>query len=342
MLPAVLAVLGGACMGTYPVFVKTPAMRAANIHPFVFQGYKSLWVFVVGIALVAWRAASGISPAYVFTPWAVASACAWVPAGFSLIAAIPRIGVGTAVLIFDSTTTLVSFFTFWLVFHEPIKSHTLPNGYVFYMAPLYMLSALVGMAALVILPARFAETAKLAEPLLVSTEEAGASAGMRSRTAAGYAFAVLAGLCSATQFGLVTIGKRVAASEGVPAEALDPLGSWTASFGIGSVLINAIFLAVVCSSATPPKLQPSVTIVPGSAAGLFYCASMVLTTLAVQLGGNAVIMAQRNAMSLVVSGAWGVLWYREIRGRALAAWVFAALVTVTSVMALGFEKLAPH
>ncbi len=83
------------------------------------------------------------------------------------------------------------------------------------------------------------------------------------------------------------------------------------------------------------------TLLPGSAAGLLYGAALLLTTAAVQLGGNAVVMAQRNAMSLVVSGLWGVLWYREIRGTALLVWCVMALLTVACVVGLGFEKLPP-
>ena len=339
-LPSLLAMLGGACMGTYPVFVKTPAMRAAKVHPFIFQGYKSVWVLIVGGVLVLARFASGAEPVYVFTPWGVASACAWVPAGMSLIAAIPKIGVGTAVLIFDSTTTLVSFFVFWLVFQEPIKTHELPGGGVYYLAPVYMVGACLGMAGLIILPAKCSgANPKLAEPLLGTSALAAPAPSAAQQAAAGYALAAVAGVLSATQYGLVTIGKQVATASGVPPEALDPLGSWTASFGVGAVAVNALALGALCSAPNPPAPQTAVTLLPGSAAGLLYCAALVLTTLAVQLGGNAVITAQRNAITLIVSGAWGVLWYKEIRGRALVGWAASALFTVTMTLALGFEKL---
>ncbi len=313
-LPAVLATLGGACMGTYPVFVKTPAMRAAHVHPLVFQGYKSAWVLIIGILLIAWRSTFGTDPAYVFTPWGIASACAWVPAGFSLIASIPRVGVGTAVLIFDSTTTLVSFFVFWLVFHEPIRTHELPNGFVYYLAPLYMLGALAGMAGLVLLPPMFDQAPKtLVEPLLPSAEKAAPpTLDVRERSASksrsemlrmiqesaaraaiptaseiarvrleGYSLAVLAGVLSAAQFGMVTVGKKQAAIDGVPAEALDPLGSWTASFGLGAVVVNALALVALCTCGHAPKLQLEVRRVPGAPAARLLLARYLPAVLAV-------------------------------------------------------------
>eukprot|EP00326_Haptolina_ericina_P026183 CAMPEP_0181175888 /NCGR_PEP_ID=MMETSP1096-20121128/4324_1 /TAXON_ID=156174 ORGANISM="Chrysochromulina ericina, Strain CCMP281" /NCGR_SAMPLE_ID=MMETSP1096 /ASSEMBLY_ACC=CAM_ASM_000453 /LENGTH=82 /DNA_ID=CAMNT_0023263915 /DNA_START=379 /DNA_END=627 /DNA_ORIENTATION=+ len=47
---------------------------------------------------------------------------------------------------------------------------------------------------------------------------------------------------------------------------------------------------------------------------------------------------QINAFSLVTSGLWGMLWYREIRGRAAAAWLVAAAFTATMTVLLGCEK----
>ena len=79
---------------------------------------------------------------------------------------------------------------------------------------------------------------------------------------------------------------------------------------------------------------------PASAAGVFYCWSMVLTTLAVQRGGNATVLAQRNAASLVVSGLWSLLYYREIRGVAALAWALSAVLTMICVVLLGLEKAA--
>ena len=42
------ALLGGLFMGTYPVPIKTPAVIKANVHPVIFQLYKSTVVFICG------------------------------------------------------------------------------------------------------------------------------------------------------------------------------------------------------------------------------------------------------------------------------------------------------
>lgn len=92
-------------------------------------------------------------------------------------------------------------------------------------------------AGLIVLPQWLAERpSAMAEPLITSGEKDVASPSPpRSlrlplvNNTVGYALAALAGLLSATQYALVTLGKRVVASP----QALDPLGSWTASFGLG-------------------------------------------------------------------------------------------------------------
>ena len=52
-------------------------------------------------------------------------------------------------LVTAATGSLLSFFVFWLGFHEPIKAHTGPNGGTFYVAPIYMTGCLIGMMGLV-------------------------------------------------------------------------------------------------------------------------------------------------------------------------------------------------
>ena len=363
--PSALAMAGGFMIGTYPIFVKTPAVLKAKVHPAAFQAYKSFWVALTGAAMVTMRWARGQEPVYAFTWWAVIAACAWLPAGMCLISATPRAGVGGAVLIFDGSTTLLSFVVGLAAFHEELKEHITDDGKPFYLAQYYLALLLVGMAGLVVLPrwvaascgrARALHPADgLAETLLAppaasssssSSSSGGGGGGSSSATPWwGYLLAVGAGTFSAVQYGLVTTGKKLAGASpsAYDKQALDPLGSWTATFGLAALLLNLLLVlglrgAAAALGTPPPDLKLPLVWREASAAGLCYTMSVLLTTTAVNLGGNAVVLAQRNAVSLVTSGAWGLLWYREWSGLAALAWCAAAAVTMASVILLGFEK----
>ena len=77
---------------------------------------------------------------------------------------------------------------------------------------------------------------------------------------------------------------------------------------------------------------------PGAGAGIFWSVANLFGTLAVLRGGNALAVAQINAASLISSGLWGLLYYREIRGRAALYWCAAAVFTGAMTVMLSFEK----
>ena len=79
-------------------------------------------------------------------------------------------------------------------------------------------------------------------------------------------------------------------------------------------------------------------LLPGSGAGICWSIANITVTYAFLLGGNAITNAQASGVSLITSGAWGLLWYREIRGRPAGAWVAAAAFTAGMIVLLGFEK----
>ena len=56
-------------------------------------------------------------------------------------------------------------------------------------------------------------------------------------------------------------------------------------------------------------------------------------------GGNMVEGPTMTSIQLVISGAWGILWYKEVECRVeIATWVVAACWTVAMVLLLGMEK----
>ena len=60
--------------------------------------------------------------------------------------------------------------------------------------------------------------------------------------------------------------------------------------------------------------------------------------LLVDIPGARVPVQKINASSLIVSGLWGLVWYREIRGKAAIAWVASAAFTAVMTVLLGMEK----
>lgn len=367
-----LAVAGGAANGTFPIFIKTPAVLAANVHPIVFQLYKSSWVAIVGISFVLIRLIRGMQ--VTFTPWAFASAASWIPSGVSTIIAVPLIGVGSAVLVTAGVGSALSFLVFWLGFHEDIKVHTI-GGHEYVFAPWYMLGCLIGMAGLVgAHQGSVRDLARHGDPRLTavnaasrplaledgSSSEEGPSSpvegqkpigGSRAhvwRALLGYIAAAVSGVFSSTQFGLVEYGKRETDGAHQPAgsppdERFDALGSWLGAFGVSAVFCTLVGYALVwcyelTHGRTRPSLQLRVMAAPGSAAGIFWSIANVFSVLAVLRGGNAVTMAQINAASLITSGLWGLLWYREMHGLWAVLWVAAAAFTATMTVLLGFEK----
>lgn len=168
-----------------------------------------------------------------------------------------------------------------------------------------------------------------------------ATAADRRSLLLGYLLACIAGCFAAGMYTVVAIAKRGATS----AESVDPLGSWGVSFGLGAALGTIVAAALVaCTYAAAgwplPPMRWGVAWVPGASAGIVWTVGNVFTTLAVAGGGSAVVMAQNQATNLVTAGLWGLVLYREHKGRAALAWAAAALFTVAMVVLLSFEKVA--
>ena len=362
------AVLSGVGNGTFPVFIKTKKVLAAGVHPVVFQFYKSAWVCLFGVSLIVVRLIR--QQPLSFTPWAAASAAAWIPAGVTTIIAVPLIGVGSAVLATSAVSSTLSFLVFWLIFHESVKVHDI-FGLKFPIAPFYLLGALLGMGGLIWsqqFSARQLSNAKAtagqkhsgiepdAKTPLISV--AGDDAQNKNRICSGsrllnvtlgFGAASLAGFFSSLQYGVVSVGRLVTQTKYTNAtstaldEQFDALGCWTGAFGVSALVCTLAAWAVVslwefCHSRPAPSLQLRVMWAPGAGAGVFWSMANLFATLAVLRDGNALVMAQINAASLIVSGLWGLLWYREIQGRAVISWIVSALFTGTMIVLLGFEK----
>jgi glucose uptake protein GlcU len=364
------AAMGGIFMGSYPVPIKAPSVLEADVHPLVFQIFKSSWVLLTGLFFLLHKGRTS----YVFTWWAIGSAAAWIPSGLCTIYAVPRCGVSVAVLTTCGVNAVSAFLIFWLVFGESVRTHEI-GGAKFVIAPFYMAMVLVGMAGMIFGPSkckRMQATGSAASAaLLVSPADSSddgntlvvrkPTSSFTPRFVAGLVAAACGGIASTAQYGLVTVGKHWEQTKAgcrcnttlCPpelTEAFDNFGSWMVTFGIGAAAVTFGLYALLagarrassgCQHGGPP-LHLRTLAVPGSIAGLCWCLGNFGNTAAVVNGGNSVVTAQTVSIQLTTSGLWGILYYKEARGAAAVVWLLSALWTLTFVFLLGQEKLPSH
>ena len=162
------AMLGGIFMGTYPVPIKTPAVLKADVHPVIFQLYKSTVVFICGFLfliprLIDPRLGPGCTmatsqpgtkdvPVFVFTYWGIVSAAGWIPAGLGTIFAVPIIGVSFEICIAAGSSSILQFLAFWLILGEKIKVYSCGKNCTFYMAPVWLCLIILSMCGMVYSP----------------------------------------------------------------------------------------------------------------------------------------------------------------------------------------------
>lgn len=382
-----LAAQYGLFMGSYPVPIKTPRVLAADVHPIVFQCYKSAWVMLTGFLFAIPVYAQGKQ--LHLTWWAIPSAACWVPSGTCTIASVMLNGVSLSIVLNSASAAVGTFLVFWLVLDSPIKKHMI-GGHEVVLAPVWLAGCVLGMIFLVygpFLPAfcrrKFGSTqprsvevvspiADMApdagNPLLVDAVDGGSTDkranGSIVQFVLGVFLAVLAGLCGAAQYAVISIGRayeeRKAGCCGVDAgcvrnqtacpvaltDAFNPLGSWSFTFGLGAAFVATVLLGLLgayrlATGQALPSLELEVMRVPGSAAGLLWVVGNLGGELSVlnKHGGNAIEVPTMTAIQLIVSGAWGIIWYREVRGWSeIAVWVLAALWTLAMVLLLGMER----
>ena len=410
-----LAILAGICNGIYPVPIKAPRVLALRPHPVVFQAYKTSWVLVCGLGLVAARSGGGGS-SFVFSAWGVVSAMCWIPAGLLTIYSVPIIGVGPAIVLNNATNAAASFLFFWLAApsHDAaMKLRNLPaalGGGTFFAAPLYLAALVVGMAALVAAPrlplrrlcgvgaAATRQGASMRDlessppvvqlrkrnssssssssnnPPLASAAERAAAAPRGARTSAmvklsqqlrqqkqkqqssplsGVIASVLAGVASASRWGAVELGKRrekrIAEAIGTPEalaryeEMFASLGSWALSFGLGAAVVTGLCFAAVTmlrGKEGAPPLHLRALFAPASLASICWVMGSLFGTTAVELSGDIVAVPTMTTSALVTSGAFGLLYYKEMNSKWHGlVWCAAAAWTVASMLLLRGERV---
>jgi hypothetical protein len=355
-----MAIAGGALMATYPVFIKVPRVVAARVNPWIFQSYKSFWVFALAFIflLVNYLRAK---PLFIFTWWAVAAAALWVPAGFATIAAVGYCGVATTA-VFDAAVNSTVQFLVSLMLDQTMKTHGASNVP---FAPIYLAAVVVGMVGLILSPrvnfgpkveaaVKLNSNAPTASTISVSLglddvsvllpEETKPDPAARREYVVGVLLAMLAGLCSALKFAVKHIGSNLDTSDSATHKSkFGIFESYMISFGLGCAMVTPIFVSLFCLSQKAqhkelPSLEFPVMKIFGFLAGAVWFGAYMCQQAANDLGGQAGMGPAVNAIKLVVAGIWGLLYYREIKGPArITCWVLSAAWTITFVLLLSSE-----
>merc|ERR1712137_260810 len=168
---------------------------------------------------------------------------------------------------------------------------------------------------------------------------------------AGCILAVMAGVFSGLQFGVIQIGKKAMKPNctDCPAHDLyqhqfDTFGSYMVNFGIGTAIATPIYLGLLAipekmKGREAPPFHFDVLKIFGTIAGLCWVCGNVFQSSANNVGGGSVMGPANHAMQLITAGAWGLVYYREVKDpKRVLAWVFFALWTSVFVILFGREK----
>lgn len=333
-LALALAVLGGAAMGSYPVFLKTqPVLRAAP-HPLVFQLYKSAIVFATAwiFLIPRWWSRPAEEPLLVWSKWGLAAAAFWIPSGLGTIFAVQRLGMGLTMAINAATGSTASFVAFVALFGTRIREYSCGEGCTFTLAPVYLLATLLGIVAMVSassiatklgIRSRSGHNGLNRQKLRLSDASLVASNTIATETTTptgssrwwiGVASSLSAGLFAAVQWSAITVGQQSEQRQAMclddppscPAElreAFNVLGSWNVSFGTGAIVVTlALMFGREAATGERLDLHWPLLQTAGIYAGILWVVGNTLITLAVSAGGNAVVVAQAQSATIFFSG----------------------------------------
>jgi hypothetical protein len=355
-----LCIMGSTFMSSYPVFVKVPRVVAAHVNPMIFQSYKCFWVFVIGwiFLLVNYLRAK---PLFIFTWWAVSATALWVPAGFCTVAAVSMCGVATTSVLTNAVSAILNFLVD-LMLDKTMRTH---GAAKVPLAPFYLVAVVLGMVGLILSPrVRWGNKADAAvklnsnaptestmsisigleEASVLLQEEETKPDSSRREFVVGVLLAMTAGFLSAMKFTVHHFGKNMeSGSDNVEAE-FGVFESYMISFGVGCAITTPVYLAMFAlwtkgiQRKEFPSIEFPVMKTYGFLAGAVWFAAYMCQQAANDLGGQGTMGPASSACSLIVSGLWGILYYRELKEPLqIACWIFFAVWTMTFVILNGQE-----
>lgn len=104
------------CFGSFGVPIKNPSVLRAQVHPLVFQSYKTMWVLLTSPIALLFVAEPQ------FTWWGVVSGAFWVPGGIAAVVSVTNVGLAVGQGTWSCLIVMVSFCWGAFFFKEPLRS----------------------------------------------------------------------------------------------------------------------------------------------------------------------------------------------------------------------------
>lgn len=327
-----LAIFGSIiCFGSFGVPIKTPSVRAANVHPLVMQSYKSTVTFITSWIVYIFLPLN-------FTWWGTVSAASWVPGGVCAVFAINNCGLAIGQAVWSSGIVLVSFTWGVLYFKE-----TIDPPWAAIVAILMICISMVGMAKYSD-PNRNPSLSKYKQVSTIEGDEEIQTGSFHKsiviedkdeiirKRLMGIAFAVLNGVLG----GCISVPLKIAQNNGTKTGI-----NFVISFGIGVAIVTTVlwillFISKGCKFSKLPSIHFNVTLIPGLMAGTLWAIGNFLSMYAVLKIGVAVAYPLAQA-SMIVSGGFGVFYYKEVKGRDSIIWMGFVLLCTGGMSLLGWS-----
>eukprot|EP00934_Nitzschia_sp_Nitz4_P004285 Nitzschia sp. Nitz4//scaffold33_size148984//5131//8657//NITZ4_002909-RA/size148984-augustus-gene-0.251-mRNA-1//1//CDS//3329548370//4275//frame0 len=360
------ALVAALAYGSFGVPVK--ATKHIDVHPLVLQSYKTLVVFIMSWGVIFFGVEVG------FTKWGILSGLLWVVGGTGGIYGIRMAGLAVAVGTWASIMIMVNFIFGIMVFQEPVHDvlGTLASflllivgliGMSRYSAPPPALSMQTEQDILSIDHHEEAAPSTSFAPMEDPTTDQAAQPVQLKRkgsdNTSNGAFYVLFGIpLSKRQCGILGAAMNGVFTGGslVPLHYAKEEGFGGANFIIsmasGAFITNCLIwvviffynmasmrLSVLDTVGSMPKIYFDQLWLPGSMAGVLLGIAMFGSILAVTyLGqgvGNSLVQTK-----ILVSGLWGIFWYKEITGAGtIAKWFLSATIAMVAIIWLSLERL---
>jgi len=128
---------------------------------------------------------------------------------------------------------------------------------------------------------------------------------------------------------------KVASRQGVATSGI----SYVFSFAVGVVVVNSFMLLmyglfrVIYMKQHVPYLHLRVMAIPGSIAGILWSIGNYFSIYGVLYLGQSIAYPCVQT-SLIVSGIWGIFYYKELAGKQIVIWICSAVVTLCGVVVL--------